>query len=172
MLFCCLSILWEVIIYMSSCRLIADNSWANLEQEVLQASQSNYAAFLAWLCACMCSNKLAQAGCRRGLWAAWRPLASVQHTLPHTNIRSQDLDERASRRPTGMLSCLSKLVIPVAFVRFNKWVNRITKLRLILTFCDRSGDCNKYFHKPLKGICALVFKKSRLLFGSLSSLML
>lgn len=73
-------------------------------------------------------NKLAQAGCGRGLWAARRPLASVQHTLPHTNIRSQDLDERASRRPTGMLSCLSKLVIPVAFMRFNIWVTRSQSL--------------------------------------------
>lgn len=36
-----------------------------MEQEVLQASQSNYAAFLAWLYACICYNKLAQASCRK-----------------------------------------------------------------------------------------------------------
>lgn len=50
---------------MTSCRLITDKIWANLEQKVLQASQSNCAAFLAWLYACICYNKLAQASCRK-----------------------------------------------------------------------------------------------------------
>lgn len=53
---------------MTSCRLITDKIWANLEQKVLQASQSNCAAFLAWLYACICYNKLAQASCRKILY--------------------------------------------------------------------------------------------------------
>lgn len=36
---------------------------------------------------------------------------------------SQDLDERASRWPTGILSCLSKLIILTDFIGFNEWVN-------------------------------------------------
>lgn len=82
---------------------------------------------------------------------------------------SQDLDERAARWPTGILSYLSKLIILTDFMSFNESINRITELRLSLPLCDQ---CKKYSHKPLKGMCALVFRKSRLLLGSLSSLML
>lgn len=133
--------------------------------------------FLAWLYACICSNKPAESSCSKALQirtpGIGQPLAAqllgnAVCFVPQ-KCESQDLDERAARWSTGILSYLSKLIILTDFMSFNESINRITELRLSLPLCDQ---CKKYCHKPLKGMCALVFRKSRLLLGSLSSLML
>ena len=52
---------------MSSCRLIADKIWADLEQDVSRAFQNNHAAVLAWPYARRRYSELAQASGREVL---------------------------------------------------------------------------------------------------------